>query len=733
MKQVVQNFKSGELLIAEVPTPTLRAGGILVHTRASLVSAGTERMVVDFAEKNIIQKARARPDLVRQVLDKAQREGILTTIDSVRNRLDQPLPLGYSSAGTVVAVGKEAGPFQVGDRVACAGGGYAGHAEVAYIPRNLAVKLAENVSFEAGAFTTIGAVALQGIRQSEVVLGHQVAVIGLGLLGQLTVQMLKAAGCRVFGIDLNAQRVALALEMGADRACTNASAVSNAQLFTANRGFDAVLITADTESSEPVRLAGEIARNRGIVVAVGAVGMHIPRKVYYEKELDFRLSRSYGPGRYDPDYEEKGRDYPYGYVRWTEQRNMEAFAQLLAEGKLNIEPLITHRFAVRDAIGAYDVITGKTNEPFLGVLLNYPETPQEGKIILGDLQAGTSRKSTDGHLTKVGIGVLGAGNFANATLLPALKGIEHVKLIGIASASGLSAQSTASRFKFDYCAPDFEAILSDPDINTVAVLTRHHLHARQVIQALKSGKNVFVEKPLCLTEEELHEIIAAYREAINRAAFQKAGAPALMVGFNRRFAPFILELKQYLRDTGEPLMLNYRVNAGYIPPEHWIQDPLQGGGRLLGEGCHFIDLLIDLAGSWPRRVTTHVMPDGGRYSQDNLSITLDFDNGSLATITYVANGNKSFSKEGLEVFGGGLSARLDDYRSLLIRTGSKKIERTARLRQDKGHRAEWQAFVNHLTGKGPAPISFEAMVRSTQATLAARHSVEIGEPVVLRS
>ncbi|HYY58126.1 MAG TPA: bi-domain-containing oxidoreductase [Pyrinomonadaceae bacterium] len=733
MKQVVQNFKSGELLIAEVPTPTLRARGVLVHTCSSLVSAGTERMVVDFAEKNILQKARARPDLVRQVLDKAQREGVLTTIDSVRNRLDQPLPLGYSSAGVVVAVGKEAGAFQVGDRVACAGGGYAGHAEVAYIPRNLAVKLAANVSFDAGAFTTIGAVALQGIRQSEIVLGNQVAVIGLGLLGQLTVQLLKAAGCRVFGLDLNAQRVALALEMGADLACTNASAVANAQLFTANRGFDAVLITADTESSEPVKLAGEIARNRGIVVAVGAVGMHIPRKVYYEKELDFRLSRSYGPGRYDPDYEEKGQDYPYGYVRWTEQRNMEAFAQLLAEGKVNIDPLITHRFSVRDAIGAYNVITGKTNEPFLGVLLNYPETPHQGKIILGDLQAGTTRKSTDGHLTQVGIGVLGAGNFANATLLPALKGIEHVKLIGIASASGLSAQSTAKRFKFDYCAPDFEEILNDPNINTVAVLTRHHLHARQVIQALHSGKNVFVEKPLCLTEEELHEIIAAHREAISRAAFQKSGAPALMVGFNRRFAPFILELKQHLRSVGEPLMLNYRVNAGYIPPEHWIQDPVEGGGRLLGEGCHFIDLVIDLAGSSPRRVTTHVLPDGGRYSQDNLSITLNFDNGSLATITYVANGNKSFSKESLEVFGGGLSARLDDYRSLLIRTGSKKIERKARLRQDKGHRAEWQAFVSHLTGKGPEPVSFEAIVRSMKATLAAHHSVEMGEPVVLQS
>lgn len=731
MKQVIQTFKTGELLVADVPTPTLRSRGILLHTRASLVSAGTERMVVDFAEKNMLQKAKARPDLVRQVFDKVQRDGLLTAVESVRNKLNQPLPLGYSSSGVVMKVGREAGALRVGDRVACAGGGYAGHAEMAYVPRNLAVSLPDKVSFEAGSFTTIGAIALQGIRQSEVVLGHKVAVIGLGLLGQLTVQMLKAAGCQVLGIDLNPQRVALALQSGADEVCTNQEALAYAQAFTLGRGFDAILITADTESNGPVELAGELARNRAIVVAVGAVGMDIPRKIYYEKELDFRLSRSYGPGRYDPEYEEKGQDYPYGYVRWTEQRNMEAFVQLLAEGKVKVEPLITHRFPIEWAYEAYELITGKTKEAFLGIVLTYPETHDRNAKVNISKSHDVSSIARAPEVDRVRLGVLGAGNFANATLLPALKGIEQVELIGIASGSGLSAQSAAKRFGFDYCVTDFQEILNDAAINTVAILTRHHLHANQVVAALKAGKNVFVEKPLCLTDDELESIIAAYREAIGYATLQGVNAPTLMVGFNRRFAPFVVELRDHLQSVREPLMMHYRVNAGYIPADHWTQDAAQGGGRLLGEACHFIDLLVDLAGSMPRSVTTQTLPDSGRYSKDNLSITISFANGSLGTVTYVANGNKSFGKESLEVFGGGLSARLDDYRTLLIHHQNKKIQRTARLRQDKGHRAEWQSLSAYLTGKGPEPLSFEAIIRSTETTFAAQRSMETCASVTL--
>lgn len=718
MRQVVQTFKTGETQVAEVPAPGLRARGILIRTCASLVSAGTERMVVNFAEKNLLQKAQARPDLVRQVLDKIQTEGLLTTIESVRNRMDQPLPLGYSSAGVVTAVGADGGSFQLGERVACAGGGFAGHAEVSYIPRNLAVKLPDNVSFEHGCFATVGAIALQGVRQAEVVVGHNVAVIGLGLLGQITMQILKAAGCRVFGIDLNAQRVALATEMGADFACANAFAVANAQAFTAGRGFDAILITADTESNGPVELAGTLARSRAIVVAVGAVGMHIPRKVYYEKELDFRLSRSYGPGRYDLEYEEKGNDYPYDYVRWTEQRNMEAFVQLGADEKIQLEALITHRFPIEHAPRAYQLITGKTGESFLGVVLTYPEQPDRSRRVEVRPPVAVRVEKTG----RVRLGVLGAGNFANATLLPVLKKMENVELGGIASGGGLTARATADRFGFFYCTTDAAEIFADPALNAVAILTRHSFHALQAIAALNAGKHVFVEKPLCLTSDELGSIVTAY--------YGQTEKRAVMVGFNRRFAPFVMELKEHLQNVKEPLMINYRVNAGFILPGHWVHDLTQGGGRLLGEACHFIDLMIHLAGSEPERVTTRSLPDTGRYVQDNLLITLEFANGSIGNLTYIANGDKGFGKELIEVFGGGLAARIDNYRTLLIRGGGAKVRRVARLRQDKGYYGEWQAFVSHISGDAPEPISFPEIVRSTQATLAAYESLRSGTTIV---
>jgi predicted dehydrogenase/threonine dehydrogenase-like Zn-dependent dehydrogenase len=733
LKQLIQYIRTGETLVMEVPTVGVKPQSVLVQVAASLVSAGTERMVVDFAEKNLLQKARSRPDLVRQTVDKARQEGILTTLDAVQNRLDQPMALGYSCAGTVIDVGTDIVELQVGDRVACAGGGFASHAEVVLIPKNLLVKLPDTVEPEAAAFTTLGAIALQGIRLAEIRLGEVVAVIGLGLLGQLTVQMLKAAGCVVVGMDIQPQRAELARRLGADAVATSADELHTiCQQLSGGHGADAVLITADTKSNQPIELAGEIARDKGIVVAVGAVGLDIPRKVYYEKELDFRISRSYGPGRYDLEYEEQGRDYPYAYVRWTEQRNMQAFVQLLSEGKVDIQPLITHRFAIDDAPSAYELITGKTSQPFLGVLLTYPRQPDLSRKVTLAASPSVSRFAAQSStLQRVALGVLGAGDFANATLLPGLKGMEQLDRVGIASGSGVSARTSADRFGFSYCTTDSKQLLSDPDVNTVAILTRHNLHARQVIAGLAAGKHVFVEKPLCLSDDELQAITIAYRAAAERASSAGAGAPTLTVGFNRRFAPFIVELKQHVGHIREPLVLNYRVNAGYIPPQHWTHDPAQGGGRLLGEGCHFIDLLIYLAGSAPRKITTHALPDGGRYAQDNLLITLEFANGSLGTITYVANGDKGFGKECLEIFGGGLSARLDDYRTLRIRQGKHSVERVARLRQDKGHRAEWQALVDHLTGHGRLPITFEDIIRSTQATLSAQRSLLAGEPVLI--
>lgn len=734
MKQVIQSFKTGSLAVRDVPAPKTLEEGILMVPRASLVSAGTERMIVDFAEKSLLQKARSRPDLVHQTIEKARREGILTTLEAVQNRLDRPLALGYSCAGRVIDVSLHLSEFKIDDRVACAGGGYAAHAEVVTVPKNLVIKLPENVDYEAAAFVTLGAIALQGIRLAETKLGEVVGVIGLGLLGQLTVQMLKAAGCIVIGMDIQPQRAELARRLGADAVAIVPDQFSAlCHQLSAGHGADAILITADARSNEPVESAGEAAREKGIIVAVGSVGLTIPRKVYYEKELDFRISRSYGPGRYDSNYEEKGNDYPYAHVRWTEQRNMEAFAQLLSHGKVNVQALITHRFSIDDAPQAYDLITGKSSEPFLGVVLTYSGTPDlSTKITL------KSEKRPPGQTTKldhVTLGVIGAGNFTNGMLLPSLKTAQKVSFIGIASRNGVSARSTAERFKFDYCTTSAEEIIDDAAINTVAIVTRHHLHAAQVIASLKARKHVFVEKPLCLHQDELDAIISTYETVspINRSNDVVSGVrtPSVTVGFNRRFAPFIVELKQHLERVNEPLMLHYRVNAGYIPPDHWTQDPAQGGGRLLGEGCHFIDLLIYLSGQKPLRVTAHALPDSGRYSQDNLLIVLEFTDGSVGTVAYLANGNKAQGKEYLEVFGGGLSAELDNYRTLRIRSGDKNIKRRARLRTDKGHQAEWECWIDHLTSQGPAPIPFEEIVLSTEATLAAQLSLERNEPVSL--
>lgn len=736
MKQVIQSMRTGEQHVVDVPVPRVLARGVLVATHTSLVSAGTERMVVDFAEKNLIEKARARPDLVRQALDKAQREGILSTWDSVRNGLDQPIGPGYSCAGTIIDVGAEVSEFQIGDRVACAGGGYASHAQIVTVPKNLVVKLPGNVDFESGTFATIGAIALQGIRLAEAKLGEVVAVIGLGMLGQLTVQMLNAAGCIVVGMDIQEQRAILARQSGAVAAVTRWEDMATiCSQLTGGHGADSVLITADTKSNEPVEVAGEIARTKGIVVAVGAVGMNIPRKVYYEKEIDFRISRSYGPGRYDAEYEEKGHDYPYSYVRWTEQRNMQAFLELIGSNKINIRPLITHSFPVDEASKAYETILGKTNEPFLGVIMTYPELSDlRRKVALRPMTEGpvTINRKPDPltRVDQVRLGIIGAGNFANGVVLPAVKDLERVELVGVAS-GGMSARATADRFKFAFCTTDSYDILDDKSINTVAILTRHHLHAQQTIAALQAGKHVYVEKPLCLNEEELDAICDAYQAARQTSGDGRSSAPLLMVGFNRRFAPFVTELKQHLGSVKEPLILNFRVNAGFIPPNHWVHDLNQGGGRLLGEGCHFIDVLNFLLGRVLRRVHTRVLPDSGRYAQDNLLITLGYDDGSIGTVTYVANGDRGFGKEALEVFGGGLSARLDDYRTLSISHGKTRVKRVARLRQDKGHRLEWKALVDCLTGSGPLPISMDEIICSTRATFAAYRSLQSGEPVTV--
>ena len=721
MKQLLQNMRDGRTEVADVPCPTPRPGTALVRTEASLVSAGTERMLVEFAEKSLLGKARSRPDLVRQVLDKARREGILPTIAATFNRLDQPMVLGYSSAGTITALGKGMEGFQVGDRVACAGGTYAVHAEYAVVPRNLLAHLPEQVDFESAAFTTLGAIAMHGFRLATPQLGERVAIIGLGLLGLLAAGIARAAGCSVFGVDLDPRRIRLAQSMGFT-AVPRAQAEEAGRSFTHGMGFDVVLICADARSNDPIELAGLLARDRGRVVAVGAVGLTIPRKIYYEKELSFQVSRSYGPGRYDPAYEENGQDYPPGFVRWTEGRNLESFVELLAANRLDVRPLISHRFPIDQATQAYELITGKRREPFLGVLLTYPhpaaeEAPAARVALPGNNAAHPLPNQLAGAPS---LGVLGAGNYATAVFFPTVSKVGSVRKAIVASASGLTARHAAQRFGFAAASSSEEEILASADVNIVAILTRHHQHARQVLAALRSGKHVYCEKPLAITPEELEEVCAAL-----------AGEPLplLMVGFNRRFAPFAIRLREFLRPSTEPFVAHYRVNAGAIPLNHWTQDPSQGGGRIIGEGCHFIDFLTFLAGAAPVSVSAQALPDNGRYRQDNVLITLTFPDGSLGSIAYLANGDKSFPKERVEVFRGGRVGVLEDFRRLeLVHDGRRQVLQS-RLGQDKGHRAAWTAFLDAVRKNGPPPIAYNEIMGVTRATFAAVDALAENRPI----
>jgi predicted dehydrogenase/threonine dehydrogenase-like Zn-dependent dehydrogenase len=712
MKQLLQNIKTGKSSIEEVPMPTPREGQALVKIESSLVSAGTERMIVEFAKKNLIGKARSRPDQVRQVLDKAKREGALPAVQAAFNRLDQPMPLGYSSAGTIVALGKNTTGLKVGQRVACAGANYAVHAEYNVVPRNLITPLPKNVDFESAAFTTLGAIAMHGFRLAEPQLGETVAIIGMGLLGLLTAQIATAAGCNVLGIDIDPARLALASSLGL-QAVSRKSAEGSTQAFTSNRGFDMIIICADASSNDPVELAGAIARDRARVVATGAVGLNIPRRIYFEKEISFINSRSYGPGRYDVNYEESGNDYPIGYVRWTEGRNFESFIDLMSKGKLQVKPLITHRFPIEKATQAYDVITGKTKEKFLGVVLTYPEsveTLENQTVVRFNVPAFKPATCK--------LGVLGAGLFANAVLLPAIKKAGDIELIGIASSGGLHAQHSGKKFGFQYATSNDDEIINDPNINTVAILTRHDSHADLVVKALKAGKHVFVEKPLAIHSSQL--------SAISKQL--KANGQALLtVGFNRRFASLAQQLQSSIADRQSSMHVHYRVNAGPIPLNHWTQDPAIGGGRVIGEGCHFVDFITFLVGASPVSVTAHALPDGGKYREDNVSMIFTFSDGSIGVVDYLANGDKSFPKERIEVFCGGQVSVLDDFVALqTVRDGRKNAVKGA---QDKGHMAEWKAFSKSIREGGEPPIPYEQLIGVTRSAFAAVESIRTGNKI----
>lgn len=721
MKQLWQNISTGEASVVDVPAPCAGKGQILVQVAASLISAGTERTVVDFAEKNLVQKAMARPDLVKQMIAKGKREGWISALEAARTRLDSEMVLGYSNAGVVIEVGDGVKGFKVGEKVACAGGSYATHSQIARVPRNLATVVPtgpgfHDVSFEQAAFATVAAIGLQGIRLAELQLGEVVAVIGLGLIGQSVVQLARANGCTVIGMDPSADRCKLAERMGCfATASTDEEMIAAVANTSHGIGADVVLITAATESNRPVTLAAEVARDRAKVVAVGAVGLSLPRKPYYMKELDFRVSRSYGPGRYDPEYEEKGHDYPAGYVRWTEGRNIGAILQLLAAGQLDFEPLITHRFAIEEAHKGYELITNKTGEPFLGVVITYAQgASMSRRVELHQLPTAHIAKNSSG----VRVGVIGAGNFARATLLPAMKAAGGIEFIGICAAGGSSARSVGSRTGFRYCASSESELLRDESINTIVICTRHLDHADHVVAALHAGKHVFCEKPLAMNEEQLAAVVNAHQ--LNPGCL-------LTVGYNRRFAPLAQRLKQFVSGSSEPAVMHYRINAGFIPADHWTQDLGLGGGRIIGEVCHFVDFLSYLCGHPVTAVSAQVLPNSGRYSNDNLAASLRFADGSIGTITYVANGDKSFSKERVEMFVQGKIAVLDDFRELQMIHDGKRTVTKSRLKIDKGHRGEWQAFAQAIRGGSASPIPFNALLNSTVATFAlARAASEPG-------
>jgi polar amino acid transport system substrate-binding protein len=669
-------------------------------------------MAVDEGKKSLIEKARERPELVKQVIERAKNEGLIKTFNAIRSKLGSSTALGYSAAGIVIDVGEDVTEFRAGMRVACAGAGYASHAEVLSVPKNLCVRLPDEVSFDAGAFGTLGAIALQGVRLADPTLGESMVVIGLGLLGQITVQLLKANGCRVFGIDLDTEKVELARELGADGAALSDEDVKRAVLdWSRGHGADAVLITAATPSNQPAELAGEISRLKGRVVAVGMVGLDIPRNLYFKRELSLKVSMSYGPGRYDPEYEERGHDYPFAYVRWTEKRNIEAFLDLIAEGRVNVERLITHRFPIEEGERAYQLIGGEIREPYLGIILRYDTKRELERRIEVE-----SAKTSAGKASVVRVGMIGAGVYAQAMLLPHYKA-EGVDFRAITTASGVTARDIAEKYGFGYCAASADDVLNDREVNLVVVATRHDLHAELARHALLSGKHVFVEKPLAVNEEELESVLDAAATSDGR----------LMVGFNRRFSPLARAAREFFSDRHAPLSIIYRINAGRIPKSHWVQDPQEGGGRIIGEVCHFVDMMHFLTGALTTRVYAESITSRNEemVDEDNVFITLRFADGSNGAIAYLSEGDKALSKERVEIFCEGKSFVIDDFRSAAsYRSGREEI--TKQRQQDKGQADEARAVCGVVLEGGRAPITLDDLAATTRATFRIRESLRTG-------
>ena len=713
MKQIIQDMNNGNLSIHSVPRPAVETGWVLVENAYSLISAGTEKSTVQMAQESLLGKAQKRPDLVKQVFDTLRREGLRATIRKVQTKLNAPKALGYSSAGVVIASMDTNNRFKPGDRVACAGQDYASHAEVIAVPQNLVVKVPETVDLKEASFTTLGAIALQGIRQARLSIGERVCVIGLGLLGQITAQLIEAQGCSAFGIDVSSEKLDQAIHNGLKKGVVRTDETLAAKILaeTNGFGFDAVIITAATKENDPVVLAGELVRKKGRVVIVGDVRMDIPRNPhYYRKEIDIRMACSYGPGRYDPHYEEYGQDYPLAYVRWTEARNMEAFLTLIAEKKIALHSLITHEFPIDEALRAYDLILGKTKKAYNGIILSYPQHDEKHE---------TKCMYTEAVKGSVVIGCIGAGTFAQNNLLPYIKKSNAV-CHTVVTQKGVHAEHVARKFGFSHASTNADDILHNDAINTVFIATRHDSHGAYVLEALKKGKHVFVEKPLVLHEKELDELVEWHEQA--------NVMPYLCVGYNRRFSPAVTWLKKELEGKSSSPVITYRVNAGAIPADHWIQQPHIGGGRIIGEVCHFVDVLQYVTGAKPVRVYAAGENDmqGGKKPCDDCLITMQFDTGALGSIAYTAKGNTQMPKEQMEVFIGGDSYVVDNFKGIAIYKNGKKRY----LKKDgKGHCEEVNAFIAAIRTSNEKPlVSFESLVYTSRTTFRIIDALRTGLP-----
>ena len=702
MQQLTQQLKSGKMTILEVPIPAVNKGQILIRNHYSVISPGTEGNTVADARKGYIAKAKTRGKEVKQVIKLAKTIGILPTYQITMNKLESPSSLGYSCAGEVIAVGSNVEKFKVGDYVGCGGQG-ACHAEIVSVFENLCVKVPKGVNIKHAAFSTIASIAIQGIRQSKLSFGENCVIIGLGLIGQLTIQILNAAGIKTIGIDIIDQQVEMAESNGADlslhRDQNNLEEII--EDFTDGYGADAVIITAASKSNDPVDLAGALCRKKGIVVIVGKVPTNFNRIHYYSKELELRMSTSYGPGRYDPEYEEKGNDYPIGYVRWTEQRNMEAYISMLSKHKINIDGLITHEFSLHNAPDAYKMILNKS-EPFTGILLKYNVDKNVKKDII--------LKDRVFPQEEINVGFIGAGSFAQSTLLPRAKGL--CNFVGIATARGNNSKYVADKYNFNYCSSSADHLISDKNINTIFITTRHDLHTKYVIDSIKKNKNVFVEKPLALDFNSLEEVKEAYESDNYSSIF--------MVGYNRRFSPHILEIKKRFLES-QPKLINYRINAGFIQKTHWLHDRDIGGGRIIGEVCHFVDLCLFIAGSKIKTLSA-ICIDEPNNLMDSLVVNLSFENGSIASISYFSNGSSALPKENLEVHCNGETIVIKDFK--VMEKCNNKIKVVRKRKQDKGHKRELISFFHSIKNGIEPPIAFDDIYHSTFATLKINESIK---------